>query len=135
MFTLAFDGCRRFAPGAQWASTHPKQPQATQKSTQDTTQQKTRQDNTTQHNTTQHSTAQHSTAQHHTTQHNTTLITYFITFLITQVILFKILNVNTLNVFKYIRQFYVQGYGLLKKKVKYVLVKSPAISGENKRNT
>ncbi len=39
-----------------------------------------------------------------------TLLTYFLTFIITQVILYKILNVNTLNVFKYAWEFYKKGF-------------------------
>ena len=39
-----------------------------------------------------------------------TLTAYFINFFIVQYILAKKLNVNTLNTFKYARQFYVQGY-------------------------
>jgi len=46
-----------------------------------------------------------------------TLLTYFITFIITQVILYKILNVRTLNVFKYVWEFYQKGYDLIKTKV------------------
>ena len=45
-----------------------------------------------------------------------TLLTYFITFIITQIILYKILNVNTLNVFKYMWDFYKQGFELIKNK-------------------
>ena len=47
-----------------------------------------------------------------------TLSTYAITFVITQVILYKILNVNTLNVFKYMWQFYRKGFDLIKDKLK-----------------
>jgi len=46
-----------------------------------------------------------------------TLLTYFIMFVITQVILYKILNVRTLNVFKYIWDFYKKGFELVKNKL------------------
>jgi O-antigen/teichoic acid export membrane protein len=45
-----------------------------------------------------------------------TLLTYFITFIITQIILYKVLNVNTLNVFKYMWDFYGKGIELIKEK-------------------
>jgi len=45
-----------------------------------------------------------------------TLLTQFIMCIITQVILYKILNVRTLNVFKYIWEFYQKGFELAKNK-------------------
>lgn len=45
-----------------------------------------------------------------------TLLTYFVTFIITQIILYKILDVRTLNVFKYIWEFYQKGFELVKNK-------------------
>jgi len=45
-----------------------------------------------------------------------TLLTYSIMFVITQIILYKILNVRTLNVFKYIWEFYQKGFELVKNK-------------------
>ncbi len=45
-----------------------------------------------------------------------TLLTYFIQFIITQIILYKILDVRTLNVFKYMWEFYQKGFELVKNK-------------------
>ncbi|MFK7983877.1 MAG: flippase [Saprospiraceae bacterium] len=46
-----------------------------------------------------------------------TLITYMITFVVTQIILYKILKVNTLNVFKYMWEFYQKGFEMAKEKI------------------
>jgi len=46
-----------------------------------------------------------------------TLTTYIITFIATQIILYKILNVNTFNVFKYMWEFYQKGFELIKEKI------------------
>lgn len=46
-----------------------------------------------------------------------TLTTYMITFVATQIILYKILKVNTLNVFKYMWEFYQKGFELVKTKL------------------
>ncbi len=46
-----------------------------------------------------------------------TLTTYMITFVVTQIILYRILKVNTLNVFKYIWEFYRKGFEMMKEKL------------------
>ncbi len=46
-----------------------------------------------------------------------TLTTYIITFIATQIILYKILKVNTLNVFKYMWEFYQKGFEIIKEKI------------------
>lgn len=46
-----------------------------------------------------------------------TLTTYMITFVVTQIILYKILKVNTLNVFKYMWEFYQKGFDMMKEKL------------------
>jgi len=53
-----------------------------------------------------------------------TLLTYFLTFIITQIILYKILNVNTLNVFKYIWEFYKKGFEFGRMKFRMLSLKS-----------
>ena len=55
-----------------------------------------------------------------------TLTTYAITFIITQIILYKTLDVNTLNVFKYMLDFYKKGYEILKTKISAFFY-SPAV--------
>lgn len=55
-----------------------------------------------------------------------TLTTYMITFVVTQIILYKILKVNTLNVFKYMWEFYQKGFELLKEKLLEYREKSAA---------
>lgn len=52
-----------------------------------------------------------------------TLITYFITFIITQTILYKMLGVNILNVFLNLNKYYFQAYIFLKDKIKHFLIK------------
>lgn len=47
-----------------------------------------------------------------------TLLTYFLTFIITQIILYKILQVNTLNVFKNIWIFYKKGFEIGRDKIR-----------------
>lgn len=46
-----------------------------------------------------------------------TLTTYAITFIATQIILYKILKVNTLNVFMYMWEFYLKGFEIAKEKL------------------
>lgn len=47
-----------------------------------------------------------------------TLLTYFLTFIITQIILYKILQVNTLNVFRNIWIFYKKGFEIGRDKIR-----------------
>ena len=51
-----------------------------------------------------------------------TLTTYIISFFITQLILYKILNVNTLNVFKYLWNYYKKSLNIAKYKLNQLVV-------------
>ncbi|MEM1122078.1 MAG: polysaccharide biosynthesis C-terminal domain-containing protein, partial [Bacteroidota bacterium] len=53
-----------------------------------------------------------------------TLLTYFLTFIITQIILYKMLKVNTLNAFKNIWLFYKKGFTFGLNKFKNYRLKS-----------
>ncbi|MEM6321574.1 MAG: flippase [Bacteroidota bacterium] len=56
-----------------------------------------------------------------------TLMTYAITFVVTQIILYKILNVSTLNVFKNIGLFYKRGFLMIKEKWKSLFYKPKTV--------